>query len=312
MFRSINTKLVLGTRGSELAKAQTKLAIDALRLEKRTLRIETKTIVTGGDESQEEPADKSAGRKGMFTAEIEKALLAKTVDVAVHSAKDLPSDLAPGTEIAAVLQRGDVEDVLISRIEGGLKALPYDAVVATGSVRRQHQLRWKRADLDIVDLRGNVPTRLRKLAKGDWHGIVLASAGLERLGINPRAGSVVFENELFFTETLPPDIFVPAGGQGVIALQIRSDDAATRQIVDLANHAFTHLCLQAERHFLRALNGDCDSPVGVLATIKAGLMTIRAQVFDEGATTPKSGEVEGDMHEREQLATDLLKRINGG
>ena len=311
MFRSINPKVVLGTRGSELAKAQTLLAVEAMRQAKRTLRVETKIISTSGDESEPKPIERDFGRKGMFTAELEKALLAKEVDIAVHSAKDLPSELAAGTEIAAVLPRGAVEDVLVAMRAGGLKGLPHDAVVATGSVRRQHQLRWKRPDLDIVDLRGNVPTRLRKLAKGDWHAIILARAGLERLGLATESSSIQFEGSELFIDLLPLEVFLSAGGQGIIALQIRADDVSTREIVDLANHPFTLLCLQAERAFLRLLQGDCRSPVGVLATLKTGLMTLRAQVFEQDATFPRTGEVEGNMNERERLAADLFGKIGG-
>ena len=158
---------------------------DGLRARWADLAVETKIITTSGDENNRKIRDavQSAGRKGLFTAEIERALLAGDVDLAVHSAKDLPSELTAGTEIAAVLPRAPVDDVLISIMPWDLHSLPANGIVATGSVRRKHQLRWKRPDLEIVDLRGNVMTRLRKLAIDQWHAIILARAGLERLGL---------------------------------------------------------------------------------------------------------------------------------
>src|SRR4029453_9260057 len=213
-------KITIGTRGSELARAQTLLVEKAIRTATPSVRNETKIIVTRGDNAN----DLHAGRKGLFTVEIERALLAGEVDVAVHSAKDLPSQTSPGAQIGAVLPRGPINDVLISKHSGGLASVPYGTTVATGSVRRQRQLHWKRADLKIVDLRGNVPTRLRKLAENEWDGIILARAGLERLGFSPTRTESSFERGQFFLEILPCEIFVPAGGQGIIALQIRAED----------------------------------------------------------------------------------------
>src|SRR5260370_39248549 len=175
-------KIVIGTRGSELARAQAQIVEEALREEWPDLSIETKIVRTKGDESLSKTGDLPRGRKGLFTAEIEKALLAGDVDLAVHSAKDLPSELTAGTEIAAVFPRAALDDVLVAKQPGGLASLRKGATIATGSVRRKHQLAWKHPGLVIVDLRGNVPTRLRKLAENDWDAIVLARAGLERLG----------------------------------------------------------------------------------------------------------------------------------
>src|SRR5881296_4769141 len=170
-------KIVLGTRGSELARTQTRLVEEAIRDAQPDVTIETKIVATKGDKVR--VVDPRAGRKGLFTAEIERALLAGDVDIAVHSAKDLPGETSPDAEIAAVLPRAPMDDVLVSKHRGGLASLPEGATVATGSVRRKHQLLWKRADLDVIDLRGNVPTRLRKLAENEWDAIVLARAGLD-------------------------------------------------------------------------------------------------------------------------------------
>jgi hydroxymethylbilane synthase len=300
-------KITLGTRGSELARAQTLLVEKTIRSAHPNVTIETKIIVTCGDNAK--VVDLNAGRKGLFTAEIEQALLAGEVEVAVHSAKDLPSETSPGAQIAAVLPRALVHDVLISKHSGGLASIPCGATVATGSVRRRRQLHWKRADLKLVDLRGNVPTRLRKLAENEWDGIVLACAGLERLGFSPTRTESSFEGGQFFLEILPREIFLPAGGQGIIALQIRSDDQSTKALLESVNDPETLLCLQAEREFLSRLHGDCNFPVGVNATISDGKMKLRAQVFESESPAPRQAEVEGGCDEGNTLSAELLRRI---
>jgi len=300
-------KIILGTRGSELARAQTLLVEEAIRRVHPDVEIETKLIVTRGDNAK--VVDLHAGRKGLFTAEIERALLAGEVDVAVHSAKDLPSQTSPGAQIAAVLPRAAVDEVLISKYSGGLACLPSGAKVATGSVRRQRQLHWKRADLKIVDLRGNVPTRLRKLVEKKWDGILLARAGLERLCFSPTRTESSFEDGQLFFEILPREIFLPAGGQGIIALQIRSDDQSTRTFLESVGDRQTLLCLQAEREFLRRLHGDCNFPVGVHATITNEKMKMRAQLFEGESPAPRQAEVEGALDEGDRLAAELLRRI---
>ena len=323
-------KIVLGTRGSELARTQAHLVEKAIQAARPDLMIETKIIATKGDKGgvtfqavdhqspqaanlrdQSAIADLRHGRKGLFTAEIERALLAGDVDVAVHSAKDLPSETSHSAEIAAVLPRAPTNDVLVSRHRDGLAALPEGATIATGSVRRRHQLLWRRPNLKIVDLRGNVPTRLRKLAENDWDAIVLASAGLERLGLSSRNSEINFGDRRFFLEVLPPKVFLSAGGQGIIAMQIRAEDERVRAIVGLVNDRATLLCLCAEREFLRLLHGDCNSPVGVLATVKDGVMKLRGQLFDPSLGVPREAEVEGESEDGEGLAAHLLRRING-
>ena len=299
--------IVLGTRGSELARAQTQLVEVAIRSASPDVTIETSIIATQGDKTR--VVDPRAGRKGLFTAEIERVLVARDVDIAVHSAKDLPSETTLGAEIAAVLPRAPINDVLISKRPGGLGSLPRGAIVATGSVRRKQQLLWKRPDLKLVDLRGNVPTRLRKLAEHNWHAIVLARAGLQRLGMSPNA-KINFQGRAFFCDILPLQTFLPAGGQGIIALQIRAGDDRTRAIVDLVNHQDTFLCLEAERQFLRALHGDCNCPVGVLAEIKDGRMRMRAQVFTGDAAALRQAEVAGPCNEGDKLAAELLRRMD--
>ena len=304
-------KIVIGTRGSELARAQARLVEKAIQSAWPKLKIETKIIRTRGDESHSRDSKLRHGRKGLFTAEIEKALLTRDVDLAVHSAKDLPSELTPGTEIAAVLPRAALDDVLVSKRSGGLAALKKGAAIATGSVRRKHQLAWRYPGLTIVDLRGNVPTRLRKLAENDWDAIVLARAGLERLSLSLTERKISLERQEFFIEVLHREIFLPAGGPGIIALQICADDEGMRAIVHSVNDDETLLCLRAEREFLRLLQGDCNSPVGVLATFENGKIKLRAQVFEQGSRPPREGGVEGGRDDGEGLAEELLRQING-
>jgi len=300
-------KIVLGTRGSELARAQARLVEKAIRDAHPHITIETRIIATKGDKAK--VIDPRAGRKGLFTAEIERALLAEEVDIAVHSAKDVPSETSPGAEIAAVLPRAPMDDVLVSKHRGGLACLPQGATVATGSVRRRHQLLWKRADLKLINLRGNVPTRLRKLAENEWDAIVLAHAGLERLGLSPSRTEISLKGRQFFLEILPRETFLPAGGQGIVALQIRVGDQNTKALVDLVNDPETLLCLQAERQFLRSLQGDCNCPVGVLAKIEDGKMKMRAQIFAGGTATPREASVQSAPEDGAKLAVELLRMI---
>jgi hydroxymethylbilane synthase len=296
--------IILGTRGSELARAQARLVERAIQAAQPDTKIETRIIATRGDKAR--LLEPQAGRKGLFTAEIERVLLGGDVDVAVHSAKDLPSETNPDAEIAAVLPRGPMDDVLVSKHPGGFASLPRSATVATGSVRRKRQLLWKRADLKLVDLRGNVPTRLRKLTDHNWDAIVLARAGLARLSLSRAHDKISFERRQLSIEILPYEIFLPAGGQGIIALQVRANDENMKVMVDLVNDHKTLLCLRAEREFLRLLHGDCNCPVGVVATIEGDKMKLRAQLFTDQSAAPWAAEVEGSPNDGERLALRLL------
>src|SRR5262249_53918567 len=309
MKRSRRIKIVVGTRGSQLALIQTQQVVHALQARWADLKFEIKVIRTRGDDEKSAIEDVRAGRKGLFTGAIERALVGKQIDLAVHSAKDLPSTLAPKTEIAAVLPRASVDDVLVATTPCDLSSLPMDGIVATGSVRRQHQLHWKRPDLEIVELRGNVPSRLRNLATGQWHAIILANAGLKRLGLDPDSALIKFEQNEFWAALLPLEIFVPAGGQGVIALQMRSDDEQLRDLVEAVNDPDTRLSLRAEREFLQLLHADCNQPVGVVAIVHGSTMKMRAQIFDLGATTPREAVIEGPSEDAEKLATQLIAQV---
>jgi hydroxymethylbilane synthase len=244
--------------------------------------------------------DRTKGRKGIFTAELERALMEKRIDVAVHSAKDLPSEMDNALTITAVLPRGAAEDLLLRKSTAHAPV----ATIATGSVRRQRQTRWSNPAARVVGLRGNVPTRLRKFIESDWDAIILARAGLERLGFLPP--EFEFEGQKLFAEILSPANFVSAGGQGIIALQTRAADWVAREIVSSIDDVETHLCLRAEREFLRLLQGDCDLPVGVHARFVKGEMALRVQLFGD-ALVPKMASGRGN--DPEKLAGEVFRKL---
>jgi len=323
----VRGRIILGSRGSDLARAQVRLVEQALHNAWPDLEVVIEIIRTSGDErARGRPiTDRKAGRKGLFTREIEKQLLVRRIDLAVHSAKDLPSDATADLEVCATLPRAATEDILITRTGAGLTNLPGGSVIATGSIRRQRQLGWIRPDLEIVDLNGNVPTRLRKLRENEsWSGIILARAGLERLGLEIVGQALRLpSNETGQPERLPynvelageilsPTDFVPAGGQGVIALQVRSDDARVRELVDAANDRATQVCLWAEREFLRLLDGDCDSPVGVQAKVEGDEIHMRAQVFEAPDSPPRVGTTMVPLDDHGAIAGQLMKKLYGG
>jgi hydroxymethylbilane synthase len=229
-------------------------------------RIEQKVIRTSGDMIQDRPlAD--VGGKGLFTKEIEEALLAGTIDLAVHSAKDMPTLLPDGLAITAVLPREDARDVFISRKAATLHALPPGAVVGTASLRRQALVKRLRPDLDVVSFRGNVQTRLRKLDSGEVDATLLALAGLKRLGLADAA-----------TDILSLDHFIPAVGQGIIAIETRADDTVTRGFLDAINHQDSATALVTERAFLAVLDGSCRTPIAGHATIDGGRIRFRGLI----------------------------------
>ncbi len=269
--------LILGTRGSALALTQSRLVATALCAAHPGLKITEQIIRTVGDNNLDAPLHALAPLdKGLFTKELENALLANTIDFAVHSLKDLPTENPPGLTLAAILERADPSDLLISKNPGGLSALPPGASVATSSPRRQHQLLHLRPDLTVVDIRGNVPTRLQKLAdSGTLAATVLAKAGLDRLGhhiIPAGLHATVIEEML------------PAPGQGAIAVQTRADDAATIALLAPLHHEPTARCVEAERDILRQLGGGCHLPLGVRSWLNEdGDLQTQATLFHPNA-----------------------------
>jgi hydroxymethylbilane synthase len=305
-------KLILGTRGSALALAQVELTKAAFAMAAPKLQLEVQTFVTRGDQKLDLSLLRAneAGGKGLFTKELEDALLAGTIDAAVHSLKDLPGHLPEGMEVAAVLPRARTADVLVAKQPGGLQGLPKGAKVGTSSVRRARQLQWLRPDLEIVEWRGNVGTRLRKLAAApEIAGIILARAGMERLGFVAK-GELDFEGHRFFPTTLK-DVLLPAIGQGAIALECRSDRPEVQEVLATVNHEPTLLRIRAERALQRLLSGDCTLPVGVQTLLNGEEMTMRAILFREGEIEPRRAEIHGLANEPELIADAIFARLQG-
>jgi hydroxymethylbilane synthase len=269
MAQSTTTALLrIGTRGSPLALAQANMVRARLAAAHGVdeARITLTIIRTTGDAIQDRTlAD--AGGKGLFTKEIEEALIGRTIDLAVHSAKDMPTVLPDGLTITAVLPREDARDVFISRVAKTLQELHAGAVVGTASLRRQAMVKRLRPDLAVVPIRGNVDTRLRKLDEGVVDATLLALAGLKRLGLTHALTSI------FSTEE-----FLPAVGQGIVAIETRANDSATRTLLDAIDHAETGTALAAERAFLAVLDGSCRTPIAGHAVIEAGRLRLRGLI----------------------------------
>lgn len=261
--------ILIGTRGSELALRQARLVEQALL--QVGLASELVTFKTTGDKKLDQPLSE-IGAKGLFTRELEVALTKGKIDCAVHSLKDLPTEQPEGLEIAAQLEREDPRDVVIvNRITGaeGIDDLPAGSRVGTSSLRRRAQLLARRPDLEVVELRGNVPTRLSKVETGKVHAAILAAAGLIRLDATQR-----------IAQFLEPPQWLPAAGQGAIAIQIRSDDDRMRAIVARLDHGPTSVATRAERAFLAALEGGCQVPIGALVTDSSDGPTLYGMLSD--------------------------------
>jgi hydroxymethylbilane synthase len=287
----------LGTRGSALALAQAEVVRTALRQAHPGLVVETEVIRTSGDRPGSAPLG-PAGLKGLFVKEIEEALLAGRIDAAVHSMKDLPARLAPGLMLAAVPPRAAAHDVLVWRGTGGLAALPPGLRLGTSSVRRRAQLLAHRPDLRVVAIRGNVDTRLRRWRDGEVDALVLAAAGLERLGVPlPEAAP------------LAPEEFVPAVGQGALALECRVDDDATRARLAPLDHAPTATAVTAERSFLLAVGGDCNTPLGAHAAFRDRELALRALLTDADGRHAVGDTATGAAEDAAGLGRRLAERL---
>ncbi len=297
------TKILrLATRGSRLARWQTDHVIAQLDEHHTDLATEIVEIATTGDIIKDVPLSQ-VGSSAFFTREIEVSLLDGEVDVAVHSLKDLAAKDVPGLRIAAVLVREDPRDALVSRGAPSLDALASGARVGTSSVRRKALLTSIRPDLELLELRGNVPTRVRKLDEGGYDAIVLAVAGLERLGMGDR-----------ITERLDLETFVPAAGQGAIALQIRADDEHAASLVTDLGHSDTRHSVDAERAFLAELEVGCQAPVGVHARIHGAVLQVWAMVASTDGSVRLDARVEGSPDSAEELGRRLADdmREKGG
>ena len=306
------TRFVLGTRGSALALAQAELTRAALLAAVPGLEVEQKVFVTRGDVKLDLSLIRAAeaGGKGLFTKELEDALLAGTIDLAVHSLKDLPGHNPAGLAVTAVLERAATADVLIAKDARTFEELPQGAVIGTSSVRRARQLRWLRPDLVIEEWRGNVQTRLRKLGESDRvAGIILAQAGLERLGYDLAAGTLDFAPWSFRAVSLGAHL-LPAIGQGAIALQSRADRAEVTAILQKIDHAATHVAIKAERELQRLLAGDCGMPVGVRTVIRGDRLEMRAILFGAENEAPKQAAAEGAADAPEMVAAELFALLS--
>ena len=307
------TTLTIGTRGSALALAQAELTLAALRRAYPELQVAVRKFTTTGDKKLDLSLIRQtpAGAKGLFTKELEEALLRREIDVAVHSAKDMPGQMLDGLVLAAVLERANTGDVLLTKTAPGFAALAQGAHVATSSVRRARQLLFQRPDLVIEEIRGNVATRLRKLRESaTLEGTVLAQAGLERLGFELSKGRLICEEGEFHAEILD---MLPAIGQGAIALQTRSADAP---FLAPLNHGPTWLAVRAERELMRLLQGDCNLPVGVKTELDGRdvpepRMRMRVILFatHEAQKAPRQAEVEGAASEPETLAAAAFEAL---
>jgi hydroxymethylbilane synthase len=298
------TTLRLGTRKSALAQAQSNWVAERLRAAFPDLRVDLVLITTTGDRTSSSPTvptgnDTRGGLKALFTKEIEEALLDNKIDLAVHSMKDLAAELPLGLSIGAVPEREDPRDVWISKTNVPFTKLPKGSQVGTGAVRRQAQLKHIRPDLQIVPLRGNVDTRLRKLAEGELDGIVLAAAGLKRLGRATEA-----------TEILSPELLVPAVGQGFLAIEIRERDANVIDYLKVLDHMASHQAALAERAFLKTLGGSCQTPIAAFASTDNSTLEMTGLVAALDGTTiirdRENGLVRDAVAIGERLAEKLL------
>ncbi len=291
--------LVIGSRGSALALWQAEWVKAQLEEAVPTRRIAIQVIKTTGDAILDAPLAQIGG-KGVFTKEIEEALLAGVVDIAVHSLKDLPTRLPEGLVLGCVTRREDVRDALVAR-EGiqSLDDLPPKAVIGTSSLRRQAQLLARRPDLRLVDLRGNVGTRLQRLTEGHYDAIILAAAGLARLGF-----------EAHIVQRIPTDVMLPAVGQGALGIEVREQDAATRAAVQVLAHQATWQACEAERAFLHGLGGGCQVPIAAHAVVdNEGRLRLRGLVARVDGTCVVQDELTGDARFAEDIGKELAERV---
>jgi hydroxymethylbilane synthase len=288
--------LHLGTRGSALALWQANWTKSQLEKRWPGLVVDLVPIKTTGDKILDVPLAKIGG-KGLFTKEIDEALLDGRIDLAVHSLKDVPFQLPEGIDFAAIPEREDPRDAFVSN-GANLQDLPGGARIGTSSLRRQVQLRHRFPTLNLVTLRGNVDTRLRKLAEGEFDGIILAAAGLKRLGHEKR-----------ITQILDDDIMLSAVGQGALGIVCRSNDDATRRTLAVLDHQQTRLAVSAERGLLRALGGSCQVPVAGKATIQGTHLVLRGLIASLDGTRVLAEEMSGPVDDPVKLGLDLGQKL---
>ena len=291
-------KIVVGTRGSKLALVQTNWVVDELKKANPGIEFEVKIIKTKGDLVTHLPLHK-IGDKGLFTKEIEQQLLDKEIDLAIHSMKDMPSVLPEGLKFASIPKREDPRDVLVLR-EGykNIDDLPKKARIGTGSKRRTYQLLKYRPDLEIVPIRGNIDTRIRKIEDENLDGVVLAAAGLNRAGLH---------NHISYY--LPTDVMIPAPAQGALALEVRENDSNIEEIISHIKDETTEIQVAAERSFLTGVNGSCHVPMGAYCEIKEDKLHLSGLYGDEEGSKLVIQSITGRVEDAEKIGFELAKNV---
>jgi hydroxymethylbilane synthase len=289
--------LKIGTRGSPLALAQSGWVKEKIEAKYPGIRVSLVKIKTKGDKVLDSPLTKIGG-KGLFVKEIEEALLRRDVDVAVHSMKDLPAELPEGLQIAVYPEREDPRDAFVSLEYQTLSALPEGSSVGTGSLRRSAQLLHLRSDLQVVPLRGNVDTRLKKLDSENLQAVILATAGLRRLGYAHR-----------ITQVLSTEEILPAVGQGALGLELRQEDTKTKDALNFLNHEKTELTVRAERAFLNKLEGGCQVPIAAYSRMEGGRIILQGLVGELDGSRVIKDEVAGQKDRPEDIGIRLADKV---
>ncbi len=287
----------IGTRGSKLALTQSEWIRNKVQERYPHVRVELTIIKTTGDKIQDAPLSKVGG-KGLFVKEIEDALLENRVDLAVHSMKDVPAELPDGLMLAAFPEREDPRDALISTGDATIDQMPWKAKLGTSSLRRAAQILRIRPDLNISPLRGNVDTRLGKLKGGELDCIILATAGLRRMGLEDRISQIIPTNKI-----------MPAIGQGALGLETRSDDVETIGVIDFLNHDPTRIAVAAERAFLKELEGGCQVPIAGLAHLEDDRLHFTGMVAELDGTRIIQGHISGDKKDADRMGKALAHRL---
>lgn len=294
-------KIVIGSRGSKLALTQTNWVIENIKKANPNLEVEIKIIKTKGDKIQNIALDK-IGDKGIFVKEIEQELLQGNIDLAVHSMKDMPSNLPEGLKFSYVPKREDFRDVIILRESyNSLKDLPKGARIGTGSKRRKYQILKYRPDLEIVPIRGNIDTRIKKIKEENLHGVVLAAAGINRLNLGSK-----INNKIFYVDE---DIILPAPAQGILAIEIRKNDEKIEEILKPLHHEESKIQAEAERAFLEAIEGSCHIPVGALCKINGDNIKLDGLFGYEDGSVIIRKSIEGNKNSAREIAFKLAQDI---
>lgn len=290
----MRTKIVVGSRGSKLALIQTESVVSKLKAKLPDLEISIRKIITAGDRDRHTHLDRIG--VDVFVKELEEALLDGRIDLAVHSLKDVPTENPLGLDLIAVIDRDDPRDVLVAK--AAFDGLPSGSRIGTGSLRRTIQVAQIRPDLETCSIRGNVDTRLRKVSSGEVEGVILAAAGLVRLGWQDK-----------ITQYLPLENFLPAAGQGALVVEARSDDKEIVELISLINHLTTWQCVTAERTFLLELGGGCRAPIATLGTIDGNKLRLEGMVASPVGKKVLRDSIEGNVTSSRELGMTLARRM---